>query len=70
MATRTCGEPLDPLERLVHALEEGRLSLQKIVADLATGMRRGFDQVAEQFAETDRRIRATDERIDKLVSAI
>ena len=33
-------------------------------------MRTGFDQVAAQFAETDKRMRATDERIDKLVIAI
>jgi hypothetical protein len=54
--------------------------LLKLVAELATETRRGFDRVAEQFAEADQRIREnearyaersrqTDERIDKLASA-
>ena len=84
MATRTHGERLDRLEQVVQVLAEDQLSLQKVVADLATHMRAGFDQVAAQFAETDKRMRetdkrmratdermrATDERIDKLVIAI
>ena len=60
MAARTIGQRVDPLER--------------VVAQLATETRKGFDQVAKQFKETDRRMRAmdkkTDERIDKLVIAI
>lgn len=58
--------------------------LQKIVADLATTTRVGFDQIQKQtqqtderfretdarWRETDARFRQTDERIDKLVSAM
>ena len=81
MAARTDGERVDRLEQVVQILAEDQISLQKIVADLATETRRGFDRVAAQFAETDRRMReaqeedrqrgkALDERIDKLVNAI
>ena len=65
---------LDRLEAVVQVLAEDQVSLQKLIADLATETRKGFEQVARQFAETDRRMqemsRQTDERIDKLVSAI
>ncbi|MFN7938753.1 MAG: hypothetical protein U0R19_35820 [Bryobacteraceae bacterium] len=51
--------------------------LQKIVADLATTTRVGFDQIQKQtqqtderWRETDARFRQTDERTDKLVSAM
>ena len=77
MATRTHGERLDRLEQVVQILAEDQISLQKIVAELATETRRGFDRVAAQFAEvgermrqTDERSRQIDERIDKLVIAI
>jgi len=77
MAAKTHGERLDRLEQIVQILAEDQLSLQKLIADLATETRRGFDQVNEQFKETDRRmretderLRQTDERIDKLVIAI
>jgi len=60
---------LDRLEQVVTVLAESHLSLEKVVADLATETRRGFDQVAAQFEvigkrmdETDRRFRETDER--------
>ena len=77
MAVLSPEERFNRLEQVVHVLAEGQLSLEKIVAELATETRKGFDRVAEQFAETDRRmretdtqIRRTDERIDKLVGAI
>ena len=84
MAARTQGERLDRLERVVQIIAEVQLSLQKLIAELATETRRGFERVAKQFEETDRRmrqtdermrqtderLRQTDERIDKLVLAI
>jgi hypothetical protein len=77
MATMRHEERFDRLEKVVQILAEDQVNLQKIVADLATETRRGFDRVAEQFAETDRRMketdrkmRETDGRIDKLVLAI
>jgi methyl-accepting chemotaxis protein len=77
MAEKTRGERIDRLEQIVQILAEDQISLQKLVADLATETRRGFDQVNEQFKETDRRMRETDERmrqtderIDKLVVAL
>ena len=62
MAARTHGERLDRLEQVVEIIAEDHLSLKQLVADLATETRRGFDQVAAQFQETDRRMRETDER--------
>ena len=70
MPARTDGERIDRLEQIVQILAEDQVSLQKLVAELATETRRGLDQVSEQMRETDRRMRQTDERIDKLVSAI
>ena len=77
MAAGTHGERPDRFEQVIHILAEGQVSLQKIVAELATETRRGFDHVQAQFEETDRRTRETDERmkrtderIDKLVLAI
>jgi conjugal transfer/entry exclusion protein len=77
MASKSNTERLDRLEQVVQILAEDQISLQKIVAELATETRRGFDRVADQFAETDRRMRETDQRfretdqrIDKLVVAI
>ena len=77
MAARTNDERIDRLEQVMQILAERQLSqedrqttFEHIVTDLATEMRRGFDQVAAQFVETDRRMRQTDERIDKLVGAI
>jgi predicted nucleic acid-binding Zn-ribbon protein len=68
MAAKT--ERLDRLEKVIQILAEDQISLQKLIAELATETRRGFDRVQEQFKETDRRMRETDGRIDKLVSAI
>ena len=74
MAAQTDGERIDRLEKVVQILAEDQISLQKLIAELATETRRGFDRVQQQFEaiakETDRRTRQTDERIDKLVSAI
>jgi hypothetical protein len=84
MSVPTHGERLDRLEQVVHVIAEEQLSLEKIVADLATHMRKGFDSLAdhmrhtdeqmrrtdEQIRRTDDRFRNTDERIDKLVVAI
>jgi len=81
MAARTQEERIDRLEQVVHVIAEDQLSLQKLIAELATETRRGFDMVAKQFTETDKRLREsdvrahkrgleTDARIDKLVVAI
>ena len=70
MAARTQEERIDRLEQVVGILAEDQLSLQKLIAELATETRRGFDRVAKQSAETDKRMRETDARIDKLVVAI
>jgi hypothetical protein len=53
------------LETAAHAITEGQRSLQKLIGQLATETRNGFDQVARQFAETDRRIQELNERTDK-----
>jgi hypothetical protein len=57
---------LDRLEGVVHVLAEDQLALQKLIAQLATETRVGFDRVARQFEETDRYVkemwRETDER--------
>jgi hypothetical protein len=92
MASKSPVERIDRLEQVVHVIAEDQLSMQKRVernhvmvqkqiAELASATRRGFDQVAAQFAETDKRMREgdaraqkrsmeTDARIDKLVVAI
>jgi DNA repair exonuclease SbcCD ATPase subunit len=70
MAAKNPEERLDRLEQVVQVIAEDQLSLQKLIAELATETRRGFDRVAKQFEETDKRFRQTDERIDKLVIAI
>ena len=72
---------MDRLEQVVSLLAESQLSVEKAVAELATETRRGFDQVAAQFAAVTKRIdemarensqrsRESDERVDKLVLAI
>jgi hypothetical protein len=63
MPAKTHGERKDRLEQVVGLLAEGQLSLEKLVAELATETRRGFDQVAAHFAGTDRLMRETDERM-------
>ena len=66
MAVRSPDERIDRLGQVVQMIAEGQVSLQKLVSDLATETRRGFDQVAQQFRETDARSRALDERLDKI----
>ena len=63
MAGKTHGERLDRLEQVVQILAEDQVSIGKLIADLATETRIGFDRVAQQFAETDERMRQTDERM-------
>jgi hypothetical protein len=77
VAGKTIGQRVDRLEQVVQIIAEDQVSLQKLIAELATETRKGFDRVAKQFAETDKRMRETDqrfrqtdERIDKLVGAI
>ena len=55
---------LDRLEAVVQVLAEDQVSLQKLIGQLATETRQGFDQVARQFAETDRRIHEMNQRTD------
>jgi methyl-accepting chemotaxis protein len=62
MPARTHGERLDRLDQIVEILAERQADLEKIVADLATETRRGFDQIAVKFRETDERFRETDKR--------
>jgi hypothetical protein len=74
MAARTQEQCNDRLEQVVGILAEDQLSLKKLIGELSTETRRGFDRVAKQFAETDKRLaaqaRETDARIDKLVVGI
>jgi len=70
MAGKSSEERIDRLEQVVQVIAEDQLSLQKLIGELATETRRGFDRVAQQFEETDRRMRQTDDRIGKLVIAI
>jgi hypothetical protein len=55
---------LDRLEAVVQVIAEDQVSLQKLIGQLATETRNGFDQVARQFAETDRRIHEMNQRTD------
>ena len=55
---------MDRLEQIVQILAEDQVSLQKLIADLATETRRGFDQVSAKFEETDRRIEARSRETD------
>jgi hypothetical protein len=81
VARKTIGQPVDRFEPVVQLLAEGRVSLQKLIADLARETGKGFDRVAKQFEETDKRIdklvtakretdKKFDERVDQLVIAI
>ena len=64
----TDSERIERLENVVQHIAEDQISLQGIVADLATQTRKAFDQVAEKMNRTDEQMRRTDERIDKLVA--
>ena len=66
MPAKTHGERLDRLEQVVTILAEGRISLEKTVAELATATRRGFDQVAAQFDVIGKRMAETDERMRQM----
>jgi methyl-accepting chemotaxis protein len=66
MPAKTHGERLDRLEEVVGLLAEGQLSLEKVVAELATETRRGFDQVAAQFEVIGKQMAETDERIREM----
>ena len=77
MAGKPIGQRVDRLEQVVQIIADDQVSLQKLIAELARETRKGFDRVAKQFEESDRRMREmekktsqTDERIDKLVIAI
>jgi methyl-accepting chemotaxis protein len=63
MAAKSQEERIDRLEQVVQVIAEGQLSLEKLIADLATETRRGFDQVAEQMRETDKQMRETDRQM-------
>jgi hypothetical protein len=67
VASKTPEERIDRLEQIVQILAEGQLSVEKLIADLATETRRGFDLVKQQFEasvqEADKRLRQTDERM-------
>jgi hypothetical protein len=62
MAGKTLSQRVDRLEQVLQVLAEDQVSLRKLVAELATETRRGFDRIARQFEETDKRFRQTDER--------
>jgi ElaB/YqjD/DUF883 family membrane-anchored ribosome-binding protein len=66
VASETPDERIDRFEQLLQLLAEGRLSAEKLIADLGTETRRGFDLVKRQFEasvqEADERMRQTDER--------
>jgi DNA anti-recombination protein RmuC len=56
MPAKTHGERLDRLDEVVGILAESHLSLENLVAELATETRRGFDQVAAQFVAATKRM--------------
>jgi hypothetical protein len=58
------------LEQVLQIIAENQRSLQRLPAELARETRKGFDRVAKQFEETGKQMRETDDRIDKLVSAM
>jgi methyl-accepting chemotaxis protein len=68
MPAKTHGERLDRLDQIVQILAERHGDLEKlerIVADLATETRRGFDQVAAQFREISREAAERSREIDQ-----
>ena len=58
-------ERIDRLEAVVQVLAEDQVSLKELIAQLARETHQGFDQVARQFAETDRRIEAMQRETDR-----
>jgi hypothetical protein len=67
VAAKTHGERIDRLEKVIQILAEDQVSLQKLIADLATETRLGFDRAQKRFEESDKRARRTDKRIDKFI---
>jgi predicted nucleic acid-binding Zn-ribbon protein len=65
VAGRTIEQRVDRLERVVQIIAEDQVSLQKLIAELATETRRGFDRVAKQFEESERRMREMDKKMDE-----
>jgi methyl-accepting chemotaxis protein len=68
MPAKTHGARPDRLEQIVEILAERHGDLEKlerIVADLATETRRGFDQIAVQFRETSREATERSREIDQ-----
>jgi len=63
MPAGTDGERSDRLEQIVQILAKDQVSLQKLIGELATENRRGFDRVHTQFEEVAKRMRETDERM-------
>jgi chromosome segregation ATPase len=61
----TSDERIDRLEQVVQVIAEDQLGLQKLVAQLATETRKGFDRVAEQFMAADRRMTRIEEQMSK-----
>ena len=77
MAALTPEQRLDRIEKVVHVLADGQVSLQKLIADLARETRKGFERFEKRFVAAEQRMdRAEqrmdklDERVDKLVSAM
>ena len=66
MPAKTHGERLDRLEKVVAVLAEEHLSLERTVAELATEMRRGFDQVAATFQVIGKQMAQTSGQINQL----
>jgi hypothetical protein len=65
MAGKPIGQRVDRLEKVVQILAEDQVSLQKLIAELATETRKGFDRVAKQFEESDRRMREMEKKTDE-----
>ncbi len=70
MPAKSSEERFDRLEQIVQILGEDNLVMreetarvQKLIADLATETRRGFDLMAVRGAEIDRRMLETAERM-------
>ena len=63
MAAKTPEDRLDRLEAIVQIIAEDQISLQKIVADLATETRKHTDLVAQRFDENERRTTRMEEQM-------
>ena len=70
MAAKSHEERFDRLEEIVQFLAEDNVVMreetarvQKLIADLATATNRGFELLAAERVETDRRMRQTEEQM-------